>query len=427
MNLKPKHPATRGLLRAALPAGLAALLLLGPACLQAARHAADADSASQASSPSSYGACVIDVVNSIISGLSGSGIQSLAVAQFREKDSRERSVFCLRLEKDLSDAIRTDTSFKVAKSSRVYTELQGMQGDSTDLDKPATLERFGQDLNADALLTGTYASQGSQVLLHVRLLRCYDGKLLWEGRESFPASYLGPNELNPIAGTQPQGYVQVVGPPTPTPPPAPVKMPPVLRPVPDFSCVSLELGERRFFPRNSTFENVIGVVNGAYLEAGWAGILDAQIDYWYVHSVNLSNINSLYGVGITLEATYPLRLGRWLVAYGGLGTRLESINVVDNNLPSQYGVSFGNDSFLGTLGLKVHQGPWGLDLHYSNDFFASDNANNMVSLGAYYDFIFGGGGGGTAQPAGRADGDSDGGGEPADLEGRSLPGSLGGF
>ena len=106
----------------------------------------------------------------------------------------------------------------------------------------------------------------------------------------------------------------------------------------------------------------------------------------YHRLIVLTDISSLTAYGFSLSATCPYRIGYYTILYGGLGGRMEGIQVNSATLPSQYGVSYGNNSFFFTAGGRLHFGSYGLDLRVSDDVMANYTGYLTVKLGLNYEY-----------------------------------------
>lgn len=163
----------------------------------------------------------------------------------------------------------------------------------------------------------------------------------------------------------------------------------------EFSIYRLNLGAGYKFydPMNPTFRALARDLNGAYVNLNWADILHFEFDYWYLASLPYFSypgypVSNLFGYSMSLGLTAPMRLGHHFVVYGGAGGRFETINVNSPIIPSEDAVSFGNNSFFLTGGVKAHRGSVGVDANVSYDIFATYTAYLTAKLGLYYEYSF---------------------------------------
>jgi hypothetical protein len=345
---------------------------------------------------------------------------SVAVAQFRELQSGQRSPFCRRLEHDVAAKMRSAMVFGIPGEEKVKKALKSLEGDNSDLSQADSLRDFSKMLDCQALVTGGYFIQGDRVLLQAQILRSEDGSKIWGDSQSFPVSELKIHEADLVPATQPKGYA-----PPPDLPhadaaqdlslsaqglPAPAGASPsaesdanavagnllqaqaklALERDAQFSWqrVSLGLGYKGFRPQNPTFRGVSGWDNGGYIKLSWADVVNGEFDYWLLPSTHLADISNLTAYGFTLSGTCPLRLGPYALIYAGLGGRIESIGVSATNVPSQYGIAYGNNSLLCLAGVKGHWGPYGAELGTSYDFLANYSGYLTLKLGLYYEYSF---------------------------------------
>ncbi|MGH7442466.1 MAG: hypothetical protein ACREKE_07335 [bacterium] len=352
--------------------------------------------------------------------LSASGKPGISVAAggFRELVTGERSPFCDHLDKDLSDRLRDDTPYGVPSTTELADAWVGIGGSSADLSRPYTLARFGHVLTVDAVVSGDYRVQGPDVLLRVRLLRCFDGAQLWSALERLPISALDRADLDTYAGSAPPGY----GVSIPAPPPPSLSGSAGAGLVPgkggasasspagtylsgvrlesdvhetEFSIYRVNFGAGYEYeePTNPAFRAVVHNLSSPYLELNWADIARLQFYGWYQSSVRSSAqdpISSLFGYGLDASLTLPVRLGHYWVLYGGVGGRFETIDVNSPLVPSRDTVSFGNNSVFATAGFKVHIRSVGVDtaVSYAPNNFSDQSGYFTARLGMYYEWNF---------------------------------------
>jgi hypothetical protein len=356
--------------------------------------------------PATYDSCLEDVVDSVVSPMidvmtrAGKKKISVAVVGFRELASGQRSPFCVRVEQDLTKKIKTATVFEMPSNFALKGAIDSLGGNTTDFSDPKTLDQFGQLVAADVVITGSYLVQDSVVLLKVRLLRCSDGSEVWTDTENIPASGLLPGDSTLIDGSQPAGYVSPQL-------PAAVKPPVEVPAFPDSSSdtsptatvaqsfneedtfswerINFGAGYMNLKSQNPTFQSVTGIISGGFITSSWADVVNAQLDFWSIPSTPLANASSLLAFAIAISATAPLRLGPYVVLYGGAGGRFESIQVGGTTLPSGDTVSYGNNSLYGVAGIKLHRGSWGIDTSLNYDFYANYSPYLTVKTGLYYE------------------------------------------
>lgn len=353
--------------------------------------------------PEDYDKALGDLVESMgdtLVDLSRESQTRMGVALFREQDSGQRSAFCARLENDLAKKIRDGTVFAVPDAYITHAALKQVSGYATDPSQPEAARSLGGLLKVDSLLYGSYAVRGNVLVIQVHLVQCQEGIKIWSGTRIIPAGEIKPSEGDLMPGTRPDTYT---APDTPVPTPVQESAPvatatpktgeetrassaAAAHPSSDLSRGSLALGYKYFLPKDPTFSSVTGSISGEFAKVCWADLVNAQFEMWNVPSVALSDINSLWAYGFRLSATWPFQLGPHLKIYGGAGGKTESIVVNPKYLPSQYGVSFGNNSFYGTLGVKLHLGPWGLDFEFAQDFAANYTDYTGIQTGLYYEF-----------------------------------------
>ena len=324
----------------------------------------------------------------------------MGVALFREQYSGQRSAFCGRLENDLAKKVRDDTIFSVPGSPGTQAALKELSGFATDPGLTQTAAALGGLMKVDCLLWGTYGAKGNAVVIRAHLSECADGTEIWKGEAVLAAAEIRPLEGDLMPETRPATYAALEAPDqdpacfeTLAAPPSPQTAEHDAReskeapapPTSDLARGSLALGYKRFLPKDPTFSNVTGPIDGGFAKASWADLLNAQFEMWSASGVKLSDINGLWAYGFRASATLPLRLGPYFKIYGGLGGKTESIVVNPKFLASQYGVSYGNNSFYGTLGVKAHQGPWGLDFEFTQDFDANYTNYSGIQAGLYYE------------------------------------------
>jgi hypothetical protein len=297
---------------------------------------------------------------------------ALAVGPLRELNSGRSSKLAMRLERDLARRIENDTVYKVPPNP-------GPGG-------------------ADAAVIGSYAVQGSAVLLQLRLVRGKDGSEIWSDSQSFLLAESDVKDLDLIPGTEPEGFV----PPQPvsataeaeaapaTPSPTPFATPELVNENYEagFSSnrIIVGLGWKGLYSQNPVFRSVVGDLASPYLRLSWADVVGIEFDMWSKHGTGLADAGSLSAFGTTLSLGAPLRLGTLVVLYAGLGGRFESISVGDTRLPSGDQVTYGNNSFFGALGLKLHRRRWGAEAVLARDVVAAYSPYLSLRLGLAYEF-----------------------------------------
>jgi len=375
-----------------------------------------------------YGECLDGFAGALVKPLADAQAQvgkhrlAVAIAGIREQGSGQRSLLCQKIEADLSAKLKTWTVMPVRSTTKTAQVLGTLDGQATDVTAPGTLLKLGKLLKADLIVSGSYQLSGSAVLLKLRLLRCSDAQELWSESSAFPSSEVLPSDSDLIPDTRPLSFVVPVQASipvadsatagtalsgtaaSPLSPSAAVDHPvAVTSSLPSrsrwshqsmldnaefsWSRVSLGAGYKVFYPQNPTFASVVGDhLSGAYIEGDWADVFNAELDFWSQPHSPLADISSLFAYGLSISANAPWRIGPHNIVYGGIGTRLESINVSSPLIPSSDNISFGNNSFFGDLGYKFHYGPYGLDSTLTYDFYAIDSRYITAKIGAYYEF-----------------------------------------
>jgi TolB-like protein len=360
--------------------------------------------------PKTYDACLESLVAAMISPLIDAQMHSskkhisLAAAGFRDVRSGQRWNLSIKIEHDLNAKIKDGTTFKVPSPARLHQVLQDMASDTADFSNAVVLEKFGRLLDVDVVVSGSFLLQGSSVVVKASLLKCSDGSEVWSDSLPFPAIDLQPGGTDLVPNSQLPGFVA---------PQLPADMGAVsVSPVAEegnsptahaptaldlkyereeestfsWSRISASVGQKNFIPLNATFNSVVGETRGAYFKASWADFITGEFDFWSDPNRVLADIGSIFAYGISFSATAPIRLGPHVILYGGLGGRFESISLGGTTLPSADGVYYGNNSFFGTAGGKLHYGPYGLDLGAAYDFGANYTQYISYQLGIYYEF-----------------------------------------
>jgi hypothetical protein len=361
--------------------------------------------------PPTYDSCLEDMMESMISPMidvmtrAGKKKLSVAVIGYRERSSGERSPFCKRLEADLSKKIHTDTVFGQPDPLEIKQALDALQGSKTDLNDPATLSKLGDLLHVDVILSGNYEVLGSNIALQSHLYHSNDSVEVWSNTEYIPSNAMqgSENTLDPDSAI-PHYVAAAAAPPKERPSEVPA-FPDDTSPSSGVSAaapttlslnsedsfswerVNFELGYMHMEPRNPTFESVTGVIRGVYADIGWADVLTAQLDFWNIPSIQLQDASSLLAYAIGIMATFPYRWGPYVVLYAGLSARFESINVGGTTLPAGDPLTYGNNNLGPIGGIKVHDGPWGVDFNGSWDFDSNINVSGytIFKLGLYYE------------------------------------------
>jgi hypothetical protein len=349
--------------------------------------------------------------------LKQTGKQSISVAAggFRELVTGERSPLCDHLDKDLTDRLRDDTPYGVPSTLELADAWISIGGNAADMTQPYTLRRFGRLLSVDAVVSGEYLVKGSSIIITVRLVGCADGNVLWSASRTIPEAAVDRSDLNTYSGSAPPGYGAQVAAPTPgftggtgtarnmavvpetdsrfapyAPPPG-VELEANVHET-EFSIYRLNFGAgyEYYDPTNPAFRAVAKDIMGPYVSLNWADVVHADFYLWYLSSLpNLpAPVDNLFGYGMKVSLTAPLRLGHYWVVYAGFGGRFETIDLTSPLIPSQDAVSFGNNSVFASVGAKAHWGPVGLEGTLDYDLVANYTPYFMAKLGLYYEYNF---------------------------------------
>jgi TolB-like protein len=132
------------------------------------------------------------LISSLAAGTKNTTVQTIAVVNFIETTTKQRFMFSDLLEDDLTTKLIQTNKFHVIVKSKIEEVLKELKFGYEGLVDPDKRKQFGKLAMADAILTGTYRTQGSNVIVNAQLINVETGEAIWADSISIPRDELPP-------------------------------------------------------------------------------------------------------------------------------------------------------------------------------------------------------------------------------------------